>query len=57
MQQPPPPPKTYKTNETKSKFIDNTWSSDLFDMNDYKAANKNGYRYIFVVFDDFSNVV
>ena len=29
-----PPKKNYLTNKTITKFIDDTWSSDLLDMND-----------------------
>ena len=36
------------------KSIDDTWSSDLLDMNDYRPKNNKGYRYIFVVIDNFS---
>ena len=30
-----PPKKIYPTNKTIIKTIDDTWSSDLLDMNDY----------------------
>ena len=30
-----PPKKNYLTNKTIIKSIDDTWSSDLLDMNDY----------------------
>ena len=36
------------------KSIDDTWSSDLLDMNDYGIKNNKGYRYILVVIDNFS---
>ena len=36
------------------KSIDDTWSSDLLDMNDYGIKNNKGYRYILVVVDNFS---
>ena len=36
------------------KSIDDTWSSDLLDMNDYGSKNNRGYRYILVVVDNFS---
>ena len=36
------------------KSIDNTWSSDLLDINDYSPPNNKGYRYILVVIDYFS---
>ena len=49
-----PPHKNYKTNKTIIKSIDDTWSSDLLDMNDYSPKNNKGYRYILVVIDNFS---
>ena len=48
------PNKNYKTNKTIIKSIDDTWSSDLLDMNDYGPKNNRGYRYILVVVDNFS---
>ena len=50
-----PPKKNYETNETMIKSIDDTWSSDLLDMKDYGPKNNEGYRYILVVIDNFSN--
>ena len=29
------------------------WSNDLADMIDYKKSINKGYRYIFIIFDDF----
>ena len=49
-----PPRKNYETNKTIIKSIDNTWSSDLLDLNDYGPKNNKGYRYILVVVDNFS---
>ena len=49
-----PPNKNYETNKTMIKSIDDTWSSDLLDMNDYGPKNNRGYRYILVVIDNFS---
>ena len=49
-----PPKKNYPTNKTIFKSIDGTWSSDIFDMNDYDPKNNKGYRYILVVIDNFS---
>ena len=49
-----PPKKNYPTNKTVIKSIDDTWSSDLLDMNDYGIKNNKGYRYILVVVDNFS---
>ena len=49
-----PPLKNYPTIKTIIKSIDDTWSSDLLDMNDYNPKNNKCYRYIFVVVDNFS---
>ena len=49
-----PPKKNYPTNKTIIKSLDDTWSSDLLDMNDYGIKNNEGYRYILVVIDNFS---
>ena len=49
-----PPKKNYPTNKTIIKSIDDTWSSDLLDMNDYGPKNNKGYRYILVIIDNFS---
>ena len=48
------PHKKYETNKTMIKSIDDTWSSDLLDMNDYGPKNNRSYRYILVVIDVFS---
>ena len=34
--------------------IDETWSIDLADMVDYKVSNNEGFRYIFIIIDNFS---
>ena len=49
-----PPMRYYPTNKTIIKSIDDTSSSDLLDMNDYGIKNNKGYRYILVIFDNFS---
>ena len=49
-----PPKKNFPTNKTKIKSIDDTWSSDLLDMNDYGPKNNRGYRYILVFFVNLS---
>ena len=51
-----PPQKNYPTNKTIIKSIDDVWSSDLLDMNDYGFKNKKGYRYILVVIKNFSKI-
>ena len=52
-----PPKKNYPTKKTMIKSIDDTWSSDLLDMNEYGTKNNKGYRYILVVIDNFSKFV
>ena len=52
-----PAKKNYPTNKTIIKSIDDTWSSDLLDMNDYGIKKNKGYRYILVVIDTFSKFV
>ena len=37
-----PPKKNFPTNMTIVKSIDDTWSSDLLDMNDYGIKNNKG---------------
>ena len=46
--------KNYETNKTMIKSVDDTWSSDFLDMNDYGPKNNKGYRYILVVIGNFS---
>ena len=48
------PRKKYSTNEIIHNHIDEIWSIDLADMIDYKTSNKEGFRYKFVIFDNFS---
>ena len=49
-----PPRKIYKTNKILYNHIDEIWSIDLADMIDYKISNNKGFRYIFIVIDNFS---
>ena len=49
-----PPKKNYETNKTLLKSIDDTWSADLLQMDDYGVENNKGYRYILTVIDNFS---
>ena len=37
--------------------IHEIWSIDLADMIDYKISNNKGYRYIFIIIDNFSKYV
>ena len=49
-----PPQKNYPTNKIIHNHIDEIWSIDLAEMIDYKTSNNKGFRYIFVIVDNFS---
>ena len=49
-----PPKKNYITNKINIYHIDDTWSIDLLDLNDYSPKNNKGYRYCLIVIDNFS---
>ena len=49
-----PPRKNYPTNKIVYNDIDEIWSIDLADRIDYKISNNKGYRYMFIVIDNFS---
>ena len=49
-----PPKKNYPTNKIVYNHIDEIWSIDLADMVDYKTSNNKGFRYIFVIIDNYS---
>ena len=46
--------RNYPTNKIIFNHIDEIWSIDLVDMIDYKISNNKGFRYIFIVIDNFS---
>ena len=48
------PKKIYPTNKIIYNHVDEIFSIDLADMIDYKTSNNKGYRYIFIVIDNFS---
>ena len=48
------PIKNYPTNKIVDNHIVEIWSIDLADTIDYKTSNNKGYRYIFVIIDNFS---
>ena len=48
------PKKNYETNKIIYYHIDEIWSIDLADFSDYTTSNNKGYRYIFVIIDNFS---
>ena len=47
------PRRNYPTNKIVYNHIDEIWSVDLADMIDYKISNKKGYRYIFIIIDNY----
>ena len=49
-----PSRKNYPTNKIVYNHTDEIWSIDLADMIDYKISNNKGYRYIFIVINNFS---
>ena len=49
-----PPRKNYPTNKVIYNHNDEIWSIDLADMIDYKTSNNKGFRYIFIIIDNFS---
>ena len=49
--------RNYPTIRIMIKSIDNTWSSDLLDMNDCGPKNNRSYRYILIVIDNFGKFV
>ena len=50
-----PPRKNYPTKKIIYNYNDEIWSVDLADFFDYKTSNNKGFRYIFIVIDNFSN--
>ena len=49
-----PPKKYYPTNKTDVYHIDNIWSLDILDLEDYGPENNRGYRYVLVILHNFS---
>ena len=49
-----PPRKNYPTNKIVYNHIDEIWSIDLANFSDYKTSNNKRFRYIIVIFDNFS---
>ena len=52
-----PHKKKSETNRIIHIQIDETWSIDLINMINYKVSNKKGFRYIFIIIDNFSKYV
>ena len=40
-----PPKRNFTTNETDVYHIDDIWSLDILDLNDYRPENNRCYRY------------
>ena len=49
-----PPKKNYPTNKTDVYYIDDIWSLDILDLEDYGPQNNRQYRYVLVIIDNFS---
>ena len=49
-----PPRKNFPINKIVYNYIDEIWSTDLADFSDYKTSNNKGFRYIFIIADNFS---
>ena len=49
-----PPRRNYPTNKITYNYIDEICSFDLADMIDYKTSNNKGYRFLFIIIDNFS---
>ena len=49
-----PPGKNYPIKKINYNHIDKIWSIDLADMIDKKISNNKGFRYIFVIIDNYS---
>ena len=49
-----PPKKNHPTNKVIYNHLDEIWSIDLADMVDHKISINKGFRYIFVIIDNFS---
>ena len=47
------PIKNYPTTKIVYNHLDETWSIDLAEMIDYKISNNKGFRYIFIIIDNF----
>ena len=46
--------RNYPTNKIIYIHIDEIWSIDLADFSNYKTSNNKGFRYIFIIIDNFS---
>ena len=46
--------RNYESNTIIYNHFDEIWSFDLADFSDYKTLSNRGYRYIFIIIDNFS---
>ena len=49
-----PPNKNFETDKIIYNHIDEIWSIDLSDMIDKKISNNKGFRFIFIIIDNYS---
>ena len=49
-----PPKKKYATNKTDVYHVDDIWSLDILDLEDYGPENNRGHRYVLVIINNFS---
>ena len=49
-----PPMRSYPTNKIVFIHVDEIWSIDFADMIHSKVSNNKGFRFIFVIIDNFS---
>ena len=49
-----PPSRNYPTNKIVYNYVDEIWFFELADFSDYKTSNIKGFRYIFIIIDNFS---
>ena len=50
-----PPRRKFPTNKIKYNHIDGIWSLDLAEFLDYNTSKNKGYRYKFIIINNFSN--
>ena len=48
------PRNSYPTNKTDVHRINEIWSFDIIDLNDYGPKNNKRYTYVLVIIDNFS---
>ena len=49
-----PPMINYPTHKIAYDHIDEIWSFDVADLVDFKTSNNKGFRYTFIIKDNFS---